>query len=365
MFPWRGTRVAVHAGDALTVSGGDTSCLKPGLHCPEAAAPAAAGRRCHKTAPKNTPGAGETWVELGRAWARPWLGGKALAGSGGEPCTSRRALLPCQGGGHRGGHCGEWAAARAEGVPYIQPGLAELVHRHRHHPDFTGAQKCFLRANGRQEGGKPPTEGAEGCRSGAGCHARRWHPSWRGLALPSLGQGCREAECRGSGRDGEGDGAEPADPAGGPGAGLHPASCIAQDGPISAALWIPRRKAQLSVPQFPWQAELYLPLRPPHITSWDPHPWQGGGSWQPCCSQPGSVGLPAACCGWPCLRCHLGVGGGVSLCTHVGYVCVAEGGGEHAHVDVRGHTCVRWAPRTRVCWNTRVTLLPASCCCHQ
>lgn len=55
------------------------------------------------------------------------------------------------------------------------------------------------------------------------------------------------------------------------------------------------------------------PSSPTH--AWGPIPGGEGGSWQPCCSQPGSVGLPTACCGWPCLRCHLGGGIRVHVCV--------------------------------------------------
>lgn len=97
--------------------------LKAGLSCLGAATLAEAGRRCHKTAPKNTFGTGGTLVELRRAWHIPGCGEVPWQDLGGR-CTSCRALQPCQHGGHEGGHCGKWDAARAEGVPCSRRGLA-------------------------------------------------------------------------------------------------------------------------------------------------------------------------------------------------------------------------------------------------
>lgn len=164
---------------------------------------------------------------------------------------------------------------------------------------------------------------------------------------------------------------------GGPGEGLPRHPHIAQDDLFSfASLWICRCKAQLSVPQFPWQAGLCLPLHPPASPpgasppSFPAHAWGlipggKGGSWQPCCSQHGSLGFPAACRGWACRGCPctcVWVHVLLWMCVDI-RVC--------AHLDVRRHACVRldcmhtpgWV-YTCVCWHTRTSSLPASCC-HQ
>lgn len=148
---------------------------------------------------------------------------------------------------------------------------------------------------------------------------------------------------------------------GGPGAGLPRHPHIAQDDLFSfASLRICRCKAQLSVPQFPWQAGLCLPLHPPASPpgasppSFPAHAWGlipggEGGSWQPCCSQHGSLGFPAACCGWPCRGCPctcVGTRAAVDVCGHTGlctYGCAQTclcAFGLHAHTRVGVHVCV-------------------------
>lgn len=148
---------------------------------------------------------------------------------------------------------------------------------------------------------------------------------------------------------------------GGPEAGLAWHPHIAQDDLFSfASLWICQCKAQLSVPQFPWQARLCLPLHPPAsppgasppsfpVHAWGLIPGGEGGSWQPCCSQHGSLGFPAACRGWPCRGCPctcVGTRAAVDVCGHTGlctYGCAQTclcAFGLHAHPRVGVHVCV-------------------------
>lgn len=246
----------------------------------------------------------------------------------------------------------------------MQP--ARLVHRHGGIiPTSWEFGSAFSMPMGGRRGVSPPTEGAEGGDRSAGCHARHWHPSWRGPALPSLGQSCREAEHRGSGCGGEGDGAEPADPArgswGGDGHSIPALPSVIQSPlPHHGAVGAKPGSPCLSFPGRQGSTDLCSP--PHHLPGPPSLGAEGADSHAAPSLAPWVSPLPAV--GGP--DCTATSGGGGCLCARVHRdVCVAMGVHTHVLLRVCVHTWMRAGVQVLVCWHTRVSVLCASCCCHQ